>query len=371
MARLVGDTAQARQADEQLRKAKPQLEKKFWLDREGFYAYGATEEGVQVREKTPWAGVAMMFGLLDEGRTSEAIAGMNEADLCTDWGVRTLSNRSPLFEPTNYNYGAVWPFIASFFNTAQYRHREPLAAYPVLRANIAHAFDHALGSVPEVFSGSLNEKLGEGYHHQGFSTTGYMLPLVRGLLGLRAEEGHLRVAPALPAGWDRVELRNVKAGASASGFTIEQSDTAVCLRMTDGDSAAVLFAPELPFGAVPGPEKAYIRVHGRGEIPRMIRQGEVCVAQGAGGFRIDLPWQESGPGSRNARLKVVHTESSPPRFRLVVEGRPGERHALRVSGAEKIASVQGATVRDGMLWLQLAGSTKGEFVQNEIIITIK
>ncbi|GEM_PF-237837 len=187
MAELVGDTETATQADAQFKKAQPQLEKKFWLEKEGFYAYGATDKGEQVREKTPWSGVAMMFGLLDEERTAKSIEAFNSADMCTDWGVRTLSNKSELFDPTNYNYGAVWPFIGSFFNTAQFKHHYTLSAYQVLQSNIQHVFDHALGVVPEVFSGELNEKLGEGYHHQGFSTTGYMLPLVRGLLGLEVD----------------------------------------------------------------------------------------------------------------------------------------------------------------------------------------
>ncbi|TLY28688.1 MAG: hypothetical protein E6K56_09575 [Ignavibacteria bacterium] len=206
MAELLGDSGGARQAEVQFRKARPQLEKKFWMEKDGFYSYGATEKGEQVHEKTPWAGVAMMYELLDEDRTRKSIEAFNGADLCTDWGVRSLSDKSALFEPTNYNYGAVWPFISSFFNTAQFEHHNSLAGYQILRSVISHAFDHALGVVPEVFSGELNEKLGEGYHHQGFSTTGYMLPLVRGMLGLQVDGVGKKVTfrPRLPADWDSI-----------------------------------------------------------------------------------------------------------------------------------------------------------------------
>ena len=47
-------------------------------------------------------------------RTLEKI---NAADLTTDWGVRMLSSASPFFEPLNYNYGAVWPFLTGWVAT--------------------------------------------------------------------------------------------------------------------------------------------------------------------------------------------------------------------------------------------------------------
>ncbi|MBI5215299.1 MAG: hypothetical protein HY960_06060 [Ignavibacteriae bacterium] len=247
MAELLGDSLTAKQADEQFKKAQPRLEELFWMEEEGYYAYGATEKGEQVKEKTPWSGVAMMFGLLDEERTAKSIEAFNSADMCTDWGVRTLSNKSELFEPTNYNYGAVWPFIGTFFNTAQFKHHYALSGYQILKANIAHVFDHALGVVPEVFSGELNEKLGEGYHHQGFSTTGYMLPLVRGLLGLEVDGvgGKINVSPHVFSLTDVVQLYNVSnIIVGEDTISVEFNDaTTQCLLATRGkDSIDIIFS---------------------------------------------------------------------------------------------------------------------------------
>ncbi len=200
MAEILGDAGMAGEADAQFRKAQTRLERLFWLTKERFYSYGATQSGEQVREQTPWPGVAMMFSLLDEDHTRQSLEAVNGADMCTDWGVRSLSINSTLFDPSNYNYGAVWPFISSFFNTAQFRHGYSLSGYQLLTATIAHVFDHGLGVVPEVFSGASNEKLAEGYHHQGFSTTGYLLPFVRGLLGLDIDAVHhtISFAPRFP-----------------------------------------------------------------------------------------------------------------------------------------------------------------------------
>ncbi|MEK9138546.1 MAG: GH116 family glycosyl hydrolase, partial [Bacteroidota bacterium] len=227
MAELLGDTQLRKKVEVQMVKAQTAFEEKFWIPDLGIYSYGATEKGEQVREKTPWSGISMMFELQGADRPAKCLETLNGADLCTDWGVRSLARSSALFEPTNYNYGAVWPFIGSFFNTAQFKHGFPLPAFQLLEANIKHATANALGSVSEVFSGEINTKLGEAYHHQGFSTTGYMLPFMRGLIGLEvnALTRSILVNPKLPADWDTVFVKHVAVGNNAYDLVIAQSET--------------------------------------------------------------------------------------------------------------------------------------------------
>ncbi len=252
MAGIAGDAEMKTKADAQLAKAMPALEKVFWNDRTGFYSYGATEKKERVNEKTPWPGVGMMFGLFNADRTGRSLEAFNGADLCTDWGVRSLSRSSELFEPTNYNYGAVWPFIGSFFNTAQFRYGYALSAHPVLRGVLRHAFDNGAGVMPEVFSGEMNQKLGEAYHHQGFSTTGYVLPMLRGLAGLEVDalNGLVTLSPRFPADWDTVELANVAVAARRYDFTITRSEGSWSVAVTSGgtEPVRVTFSPALEPG---------------------------------------------------------------------------------------------------------------------------
>src|SRR5437867_6704372 len=128
-----------------------------------------------------------------------------------------------------------------------------MAGCQILRSVIRHAFDHALGVVPEVFSGELNHKLGEAYHHQGFSTTGYMLPLVRGLLGLEvnALSRSIKIAPRLPNEWDTVVVKHVLVNRRAYDITIAQTETsqAVTVNSMDDIPVEIIFAPVPPVGA--------------------------------------------------------------------------------------------------------------------------
>lgn len=382
MAGLLGDAPQALQAREQFAKARPQMEKKFWLEKEGFYAYGATEEGKQVREKTPWSGVAMMFELLDARRSSMSFEQLNSSDLCTDWGVRTLSNTSTLFEPTNYNYGAVWPFIASFFNTAQFKHGYPLPAYQILRSNVRHAFDNALGMLPEVFSGTLNQKLGEGYHHQGFSTTGYLLPMVRGLLGIEVDALAKRIflEPFVPADWDTVRMENIRVGVAAYDLMLTRTDSSILVTTSSQgtDAVEISFQPVLPPGA-----NATVSVFnsGRGETrQRHVSGDSTHVIRNGDNIRLEFspmpslipPRENVLPGQRNSMVKIISCrpdESGRSRVRLLVEGKGGMEYELPISRAGDISAVSGAVLRNGSLVIAFPRSDLGEFVRKEIFFS--
>lgn len=399
MAGLVGDSATEKQADEQFRKAQSQLEAKFWLPKESFYSYGATEKGEQVHEKTPWSGVAMMFGLLDHARTMQNIETFSRADMCTDWGMRTLSNTSALFEPTNYNYGAVWPFIASFFNTAQFKHHFSLPAYRMLQSTITHAFDHSLGMVPEVFSGTLNEKLGEGYHHQGFSTTGYMVPLVRGLLGLDVDAlgKTISLNPYLPADWDSIEIRNLMMGGKKYGFVVKRTDSSFSLRVTTASSdpthvkisfahpMITWYAASLLNGKDAG--RTYFGPGARVEGPNLpynipfptprtfdLQNGDLLE------FRVpystDFSFSESGAtlGQTNTNPKIVFQGlyfGHPEKARFVLEGLSGTGMELRVTGGRHIQSVTGAELSHNALKIKFDGTNKQQFTQKEITLILK
>lgn len=395
MAELVGDSSVASQADAQFKKAQPRLEKLFWLEKEGYYAYGATEKGEQVKEKTPWSGVAMMFGLLSEERSAKSIEAFNSADLCTDWGVRSLSNKSELFDPTNYNYGAVWPFISSFFNTAQFKHHYALSGYQILQANIEHVFDHALGVVPEVFSGELNTKLGEAYHHQGFSTTGYMLPLVRGLLGLEvdAKIGKLRIAPALPHNWSMVTLQHVRVGMKYFDFTIDQTDSTYDLYVdcSETDSVDVRFSPTITLGAYARDEseggmnlEGWSEIEEHGNHPSLFykisNQNEIKVRffQRAA-VLAPIQLQKIGTVNRGIKLiseSMIYDSTMNEIFigrniSLTVEGISGVKYLIPILNSHLIDNVRGASLEGNYLVVDFDRTGKQEFVRKEIVITLK
>jgi glycogen debranching enzyme len=392
MAELAGDAETAQAAAAQLARSQPQLEKKFWLDREQFYSYGATERGEQVREKTPWSGTAMMFGLLDSARTSRSLEQFNGADLSTDWGVRSLSRSSALFEPTNYNYGAVWPFIASFFTTAQFRAHYGASGYQILRSTVRHAFDNGLGAVPEVFSGEMNTKLAEGYHHQGFSTTGYLLPLVRGLLGLEVDAiaGTVTYRPETPLAWrgEPLAIRHLAVG--ESHVTLEEAPTEATRSLVatvNGGARAVelTFAPVIepgeratgararPFQA-PASELSMTPLRSEEDEHALVR---AALGSGATELTIFLDGSPVGfsppdvdePGAENQNVRIISRRREKDRWSLTLEGRAGRTYRLP-GRADGILSVEGGRLRGSALEVTFPAGAPGAFVRKSVIFRL-
>ncbi|HLF14390.1 MAG TPA: GH116 family glycosyl hydrolase [Bacteroidota bacterium] len=384
MAGLVGDTEMKARANAQLAKAMPALEKIFWNDKTGFYSYGATEKKEKVNEKTPWSGVGMMFGLFNADRTGRSLEAFNGADLCTDWGVRSLSRSSELFEPTNYNYGAVWPFIGSFFNTAQFRYGYGLSAHPVLRGVLRHAFDNGAGLVPEVFSGEMNQKLGEAYHHQGFSTTGYILPMLRGLAGLEvnALNGTVTLSPRFPANWEKVELANVAIGSRRYDFTVTRSEGSYSVAVTSAgtEPVRVTFAPGIEPGiraegaTLNGNPLPGFSVAADPVVTEEMRGGDVLAVRHTAGPAILPPDPTVAPGGVNTGIKIVslrEDRSDMKVLRLTVEGLAGRAYELDLVRGGKIASVNGATIGNDKLRIVFDGKGKSGYVRKEVTLKLK
>ena len=376
MAELLGDTQLRKKVEVQMVKAQTAFEEKFWIPDLGIYSYGATEKGEQVREKTPWSGISMMFELQGADRPAMGLETLNGADLCTDWGVRSLARSSALFEPTNYNYGAVWPFIGSFFNTAQFKHGFPLPAFQLLEANIKHATANALGSVSEVFSGEINTKLGEAYHHQGFSTTGYMLPFMRGLIGLEvnALTRSILVNPKLPADWDTVFVKHVAVGNNAYDLVIAQSETSqsVMVNSTSDTPVEIIFAPTLPVGAQQtGVQLNEKRFSFQGTSIHRMRRGDMLTATFTAVPTVLPPHNTSSVGDSNRGLRIISQRADGRQIRLAVEGIVGEVYHLKVLRSQLIASVSGCSLDGDRLVIPFDAAGEHTFTRKDIVITTK
>jgi glycogen debranching enzyme len=81
----------------------------------------------------------------------ESFAGrLCQADVCTPWGLRTLSSSHPLFAPDAYHRGAVWPFD-SWLGWGGLRAAGRHDAAEGLRRGVLAAIEE-IGDAPELFA---------------------------------------------------------------------------------------------------------------------------------------------------------------------------------------------------------------------------
>lgn len=382
LAGALGEGEAARQAEADYERARQAFDERFWSDDLGQYVYAFNEGGAQVEEATPWSAVGLTWQLGRPDRARATLEQLSTANLSTDWGTRILSVESEHFEPLNYNYGAVWPFLTSWVATAQYRHDRPLTGYDQLRATAQHTFTRALGHVTEVFSGARHAWPQESVPHQGFCTAGVVLPLVRGLLGLEGDvpARTLTFAPRLPADWDTVAVANHRAGDATFDVDYRQAPGRITIdiRQQGGAPFDVTVAPLLSgAGAVravrvDGTPVAFEMDETRSGVRPRIR----FTSTGPHTVEIDvapapalvLPYRPSPAGAPNQGLKVIDVHQQGDRLHAVVEGRAGQTYDLQVVHADRVRAVTGAEWAGTHLRLTLPDAPEATFVRHELTL---
>jgi len=355
LAAAMGDKAAAKKAGDFAGRSARAWNEKFWDEANGQYSYAFNKDGRLVAELTPWSAVGLAWGLGDFERGVDTLARMNRADLTTDWGVGMLSNKSPLYEPLNYNYGAVWPFLSGWVAAALFDFDYLPQGYQVLMANARHTFDNSLGTVMELFSGYQNAWPQEGVAHQGFSSTGVVLPLVRGLLGLdgNALDRKISFRPGFPADWTSVSISNGKVGEAQFSLEYTRAKDSVTLRIKSEKAAGFGFVFEPAFGlgtkVLAATYNGAPLVYAADERPsaQAVRPRAEFPLSGDDSVEIRfVPAPEIVPldtptmtGDLSRGLRLVRSTLSGRDLQLSLEGLWGETYALEVLNGERVDSV--------------------------------
>jgi glycogen debranching enzyme len=388
LARAVDEEKPAENAAAAWKQALASFENRFWDQTNGQYSYAFNLKGEQVKELTPWCAVPLMRGIGRPERAAWTLEKMNSSDLATPWGVRILTRKSPLYEPLNYNYGAVWPFLTGYAASALFKHGQVLQGYGLVLANAKHLFDNSLGSATELFSGGLYVWPQEAVAHQGFSAGGFVLPFVRGLLGLGSDAAQKEIffSPRFPADWPDVTISQFRVGQESFDFHWKREDTKVSVEVISrpGNSFRLHFSPAFGLGT----RIRHALLNGRPVEPApgltAFRQSEQPVFPPFGLTGRDVINIELGPaveilpftpdtqvGDLDKGLKIIRLELSGKDLKAVVEGLAGQSYTLRITHEEIVQDVVGASVLGNRVTVKFPAGKQGEFLRREVVLRLK
>jgi glycogen debranching enzyme len=202
-----GDRARAERLRAQARELAERFERDFWMPDQRCYAQALDAAKEQVTAVTSNAGHALWAGIARADRAGLVVHRLMEPDMFTGWGIRTLTNTYPTYNPMSYHNGSVWPhdnsLIADGF--ARYGYREEASAVIEGLFEAGKRFPNA--RLPELFCGFARDLRFSARPAdylvacipQAWSA-GVVFLCLRTLLGLRPllAEGRLVVDPALP-----------------------------------------------------------------------------------------------------------------------------------------------------------------------------
>jgi hypothetical protein len=386
LAEMAGKKPFCSKAAQVYEKAKKAFEENFWDESSQVYAYAFNSKGDHVKEICPWNAVALMWEMGTEKHSLSSLEKLCSSELTTDWGIRSISIKSKYFQPLNYNYGAVWPFLTSWVTTALFKHHMPLQGFNLLKATARHTYDHALGCITEVFSGTHNVWPQEAVSQQGFSTAGVTLPLIRGLCGLEgnAVDKSISFAPHFPADWKKVIIENYITGQASFSFTYERGKTYIKVRINteNAEGYTIHFAPAVGIGspiqsvAVDGKPidfkiKSSVQVT-QPEINIPVKDVSLETNIELSPTLEILPFiPEPRVGDQNRGLKIISVRRKEAQMELSVEGLAGESYELKVMNGEKIEGIEGAVYRDGKIQIRMPEREPGSFVPHRIVIRLR
>jgi glycogen debranching enzyme len=249
MFELDGDGARAERLRAEAATVEAQLER-FWLEEPGCYAIGLDAE------KRPGSALASNQGhlLWADAVTEERARCIRDVlmgdDMFTGWGVRTLAESHPAYNPVGYHTGSVWPHDSALiaFGLRRYGFDEDFTLIFEGLLEAASRFgDYRL---PELFAGFPREEFDEPVPYpvacQPQAWAAGSIPyLLKWGLGLSPDalDNRLRVVrPSLPRWLERVEVTGLEIGNSRVDLQFERAGDQITLADAhiEGDLEVVL-----------------------------------------------------------------------------------------------------------------------------------
>jgi hypothetical protein len=365
LANLAGETGQkdmSEALEKDFEKQRLLVNESFWIADKKRFAFALDRNDKKVDEPSVLATVPMWFGLPSGAQAASMIQQLGDFDHQTDWGMRIISNRSPLFSGGGYHYGSVWPLFTGWASVGEYRYHQAHPAYANLRANALLALDGSLGHVTEVLSGDYYQPLSTSSPHQIWSAAMVVSPLLRGMFGLETDATRhtLTLAPHVPADWTRFSLENVRVGSDTLLVNYTKADEGIVLEtgLTKGsEECTIEFRPSISLRAkVQGAElngkPVPFRTEASGEDQHVVVRFSVKSGKYFLRIRILHDFGVSVPsslpllGSVSRGLRVISETWSASRDQLTLEvsGAAGERYGLRVWNVREIQSIEGANL---------------------------
>ncbi len=212
---------------EWLRKAqalRAAIEERFWVPQMHYYAIALDGDGTPCRVYASNAGHLLYCGVPSEERAALVAAQLTSARFSSGWGIRTLAEREPRYNPMSYHNGSIWPHDTSICAAGISRYGG--------RANVVHILNDIFETanqfgmrLPELFCG-FPRVAGQGPAPypvaclpQAWSSASAFL-LLQACLGVEVngERREVHVTrPMLPIGVESLAIRRLP----ISGATID------------------------------------------------------------------------------------------------------------------------------------------------------
>ncbi len=358
MAANIGDKKDAEFYSNESKIVREIIDKKFWNEKEKFYNYGKLSDGKFNPEKTVLPAVPIYFGVTDHTKSQLVVDQYAGNNFSSDWGVRILGEKSPLFNPRGYHLGSVWPLFTGWASLAEYKEGNAVQGFSHIMNNLLIYQQWAKGFVEEVLNGEDFQPSGV-CPHQCWSETMVLQPILEGMLGLYpdAAKNYLKISPQFPADWNFINVQNIKVGNSVLDLKMEKGNgkTIYTLEKKEGGNLHLEFNPAFPKGTtfkkaiINGKEISFSVHSGRNSetlnIEFALSARTEIEINNWGGISVLHSVDHPIPGYKSEGFRILSSNLDGNVYSISVEGKPEKSELLSVyAPGNNISNVEGGEI---------------------------
>jgi glycogen debranching enzyme len=226
-----GDHERARQLLQEAAELRQRFATAFWLESHGELAFLLDGHKKPVRTVVSNPGHCLWMGILDRDRGRLAGERLLEPDLFTGWGLRTLSDQHPSYDPHSYQRGSVWPHDTVIAAAGLRRYGLVEQAWSLIDGLLSAVMCFEDIQMPELFAGLPRKEFAVPVPYRMANvpqawSAGCVLQMVRVLLGLEPDlpAGRIYVDPALPPWCPSFEFSKLRLGAHEVSLSVRRAE---------------------------------------------------------------------------------------------------------------------------------------------------
>ena len=233
------------------------INRDYWWPEAGTYALALDGARGQVRSLASNAGHALWCGVADDAQADAIASALMSETMFSGWGIRTLANDHPRFNPNGYHVGTVWPHDNGIIAMGLKMYAREPELHRLARALLEVACSFPYFRLPELFGGHERAESWDPVPYavacrpQAWAA-GSFLMVMQAMLGLHVEHGAvLRVVnPSLPDWLSTTRIRGLRIGQGevALTFTRRNHTTEVAVDGVKGNVKVAITShwPGLP-----------------------------------------------------------------------------------------------------------------------------
>ena len=235
LAAALGDASlQARMACA-TRTLRDEFESKFWRPDLGLYALALDGDKRPCDVLTSNPGHCLFAGIASQEHARRSLARFCSRDFFSGWGVRTVAEGQPHFNPMSYHNGSIWPHDNALLAAGAARYGSKSLVARMLEAMLEASVYFNRQRLPELFCGFARRP--------GEAPTGYPVAcspqswaagagflLLGACLGIQIDAARRRIifrAPLLPRIVDEVTIHGLTVGTATVELKVHRYSTTV------------------------------------------------------------------------------------------------------------------------------------------------